>query len=217
MKHFITYTLVLFTSVLSFAQVTPENRAEYEKLLEKNTKLFDKAADRAENQDVLNRFERLKDQAQGEWLPLYYAALTRMYLKDLVTKNKELLIDQAIRDLEEAQKIENNSEILTLLGRAYIHKVELDNSNGPKYIGKIKSALNSAIKADQNNPRAFLIYGNFYANFPKFVGGDIDKARQSFKKAQTLYEAEYMTNKDAYTSQPHWGKKWNENFMAAIN
>ncbi len=217
MKKCITYTLTLFISALSFAQITPENRADYEKLLEKNARLFDSAVDRDENQAVLDRFERLKGQAEGEWLPLYYAALTRMYLKDQVTKNKEALIDEAIRDLWAAQKIDNNSEVMTLLARGYIHKVELDNSTGPKYIPKIKSLLNGAIKADGANPRAFLIYGNFYLNFPKFVGGDSDKAKQAFEKAEALYEAEARKTKDAYTSQPHWGKKWNENYLAAIS
>ena len=216
MKRVITFTLTLFISALSFAQVTEENRREYENLLEKNVKLFEAAVDRSENQEVLDRFERLKSQAPGEWLPLYYSALTRMYLKDQVDRNQEEYIDRAIKELEAARKLENNSEIMTLLARGYIHKVEYNNTAGPKYVPLIKSLLNEAVQADRTNPRAFLMWGNFYLNFPGFVGGDKTKAEQSFNKAKELYEAEHIRIKGLY-SLPHWGQKWNESYLADIN
>jgi hypothetical protein len=207
MKNLIyTLTLTVFFSV--FSEITAQELTQYEKLLEKNVILLDSIKDKDSCEDVLFRFERLQKVAPDKWVPAYYVA----YCKILLTRwrlDKEDLANEAATQLEEIIKTANNSEVMTLLARAYMTKIELQRSNGPKYTGKVKTLLKDAIKKDPNNPRAYLMYGKFFYFFPRFVGGDKAKGIQLFEKAVPLYAAETTKNKEKYTPLPHWGENLN--------
>jgi tetratricopeptide (TPR) repeat protein len=199
-------TLTLFFS--GFSEVTAQELTQYEKLLKKNVILLDSIKDKDSCEDVLFRFERLQKVAPDKWEAAYYSA----YCKILLTRwrlDKENLANEAASQLEETIKIANNSEVMTLLARAYMKKIELQKSNGPKYTGKVKALLKDAVKKDPNNPRAYMMYGTFYYFFPGFVGGDKVKAIQLFEKAVPIFASEEAKNKENYTYLPHWGKSLN--------
>jgi tetratricopeptide (TPR) repeat protein len=199
-------TLTVFFS--GFPEVAAQELTQYEKLLEKNTILLDKIKGKDSCEDVLFRFERLQKVAPNEWVPAYYVA----YCKILLSRwrlDKENLINEAISQLEATIKIADNSEVMTLLARAYMTKIELQRSNGPKYTVKAKNLLKDALKKDPNNPRAYLIYGKFYYFFPAFVGGDKVKAIQLFDKAAPIFASESIKNETKYTPLPHWGENLN--------
>ncbi|MEL6926491.1 MAG: hypothetical protein AAFO94_20785 [Bacteroidota bacterium] len=192
----------------SFGQLSSGQTDAYQQLLEKNVKQLDAAKNQGSFEDLVKKFERLKSNATDQWLPYYYTAYCKIRLGKY-NKNQEFL-DKAIEDLEAAQEIENNSEILVLLARAYMEKIELNSiMYGPKYTGTVRNLLQEAVKENEENPRAYLFYGRFCYYFPAFVGGSKDKAKQLFTKAQGLFEEEFKSNEVAYSSEPHWGRNLN--------
>ncbi|QHI36883.1 hypothetical protein IMCC3317_22530 [Kordia antarctica] len=211
MKNLI-FILTLTIFAAGFSEVTAQEATQFEKLLEKNVLLLDSIKDKDTCEDVLFRFERLRKVSPDEWLPSYYSA----YCKLILTRwriDKEDLTNEAISQLEETIKTANNSEVMTLLARAYMTKIELQKSSGPRYTGKVKTLLKDAVEKDPNNPRAFLMYGKFYYYFPGFVGGDKEKGIKLFEKAAPIFESEKVKNDEKYTYLPHWGKNLNEWYL----
>lgn len=204
---YLLYTLLFCLPIVGQAQTETAEKSVYEKLLDKNVGLLDKAKDVATFEDALKRFERLKKNAPDKWLPLYYTAYCKIRL--VRWNNNEQGLDEAIADLKKAQECNKNPENLALLARAYMKKIELNISNGPKYTNVVKTTLQEAIQLNDKNPRVYLIYGRYYYYFPKFVGGDKDKALQLFEKAAKLFEKQEEESKGKFTPQPHWGKNLN--------
>lgn len=212
MKKFIFIVTIITTIFSGFSEVNAQELTQYEKLLKKNVLLLDSINDKDSCEDVLFRFERLCKVAPDQWLPSYYAA----YCKLILTRwrvDEEDLTDQVISQLEEINEKNDNSEIMTLLARAYMKKIEINKSSGPKYTMKVRSLLKDAIMKDENNPRAYLMYGKFFYFFPKFVGGDKEKGIQMFEKATPIFEAEKEKIDKEYSYLPHWGKNLNQWYL----
>lgn len=208
MRRILVLLLCSFIT-LSFSQ---NKKDAFKDLLLKNIDILEKADDEKSIEAVLNRFERLKQNANNEWLPLYYSAYCKIRLASLSKSGS--ILDEAIAEIEKAKKINKNSDLLALLSRAYMTKIELDISQGPKLTNTVKTTLDQALILDKNNPRVYLMYGKYLYYFPKFVGGDKDKALQFFKKAKPIFEKEYELNKVKPSVVPHWGKKLNDWFIA---
>lgn len=207
-----TITITCVSLITGFLEVNAQEITQYENLLEKNVRFLDENKEQDSYEDVLFRFERLRKLAPEKWLPSYYSA----YCKLILTRwrdDKEDLTNQVIIQLEELIKKERNSENITLLARAYMKKVEFNETAGPKYTVKIKDLLKESIKKDNNNPRTYLMYGHFYYYFPEFAGGDKEKALKFFKKAKILFNSEEEAIKKKYSCLPHWGKKLNINYI----
>ena len=214
MKH-LFITLILCITFSSYAQIETKTETEYEALLKKDVQLLDKATNKETYTSALYKFERLRKVASDKWLPQYYAAYCKIVMVRWEDSEGEMLND-AISYLEKALKIQKNSEILTLLGRAYLVKIQMKITNGPKYTMKVKELLKQALELDSENPRTYLIFGQYYYYIPRFVGGNKDTAEELFKKAKVLYDAEYEKNKKEYSTLPHWGKELNEWYLSHL-
>lgn len=204
---YIIYPLLCCITLVGTAQTNTTELSSYEKLLKRNVELLDQAEDQAEFENVLNRFERLKSNAPQEWLPLYYTGYCKVILAKWTKDEKS--VNDAISDLKEAIKLNNSGETHALLARAYILLIQLNFDNASIYTGMVKNMLNEGLKLDTSNPRLYLIYGRFYYYFPAFVGGDKNKAKKLFEKAEGLFEIEYVANQENPTTLPHWGKELN--------
>ena len=221
MKNIRTLLFLITTfsmSLTAFSQVSQKDKNAYEELLNQNVKMFYNSHGKVENQQVLKKFERLKNMADDQWLPLYYTALTRIYLvNDLSGEDRQNnYLDLAAEELKKAAVLGDNSEVQVALARVYIKKVMLDPTKGPAYTGKIREHLKNAVQMDSDNPRVFLMYGIYYLNFPSFAGGDHEKGEKSILKAARLFEAESENLNENNFISPHWGKGWNAKYVKAI-
>lgn len=215
MKYMLCIILCCISlNITAQADTTSEQHSDYEKLLKKNIEFLDAGRDEKAFENILKRFERLKDNAPKEWLPLYYAAYCKIRLAGW--NKDEQFLDEAVSYLKKANELNNSAESHALIARVYMSKIELNISNAPKFTAIVKTSLKEAVELEKNNPRVFLIYGRYYYYFPKFVGGDKEKAMKLFKKAKTLFDIEYERNQKEETVLPHWGRKLNawhiENF-----
>jgi len=204
------FALAFCILIIGYSQEEINQNSQYLALLEKNVKQLDTIKSRSAYEDVLNKFDRLRELANEEWLPVYYSAYCKIELAGLGKESDaERLIDEALEQLEGIVKTDKNAEILTLLGGGYTKKIEVNMINGPTYTMKVKNTLKEAIEMDQNNPRAYMFYGMFHYYFPTFVGGDKEKGIKLFEKAELLFYDEYERNQMNYTYLPHWGKNLN--------
>jgi len=159
-------------------------------------------------------FERVGDAEKDKWLPYYYAAYTN-YLtgwmnpkadKDKVAEKSKDLIAKA--ELNE----KNNSEIFCLRQMVAILQMTVDPmSRYQSYGAEARNALESATKADPNNPRIYFLNGQTLMNTPEAFGGGKAVAKKLFEKSLELYK----TFQPASPFHPNWGKEEAEKLLAA--
>ena len=75
--------------------------------------------------------------------------------------------------------------------------------NGQKYSPMIFEALGKAEAISPENPRIYMIRGEFTLNMPEFYGGGVAKATPDVKKAAE----KFGTFKPASPVHPNWGKE----------
>jgi len=153
-----------------------------------------------------NTFERIAEAEPEEWLPLYYAAYTRL-LGGVTAQNKDTqdaLYDQALASLKKAEIImPNNSEIYALKGYALYMKMAVDPMERYQSIASAEKELEKALAINPSNPRVYLIRGQNKFYTPETYGGGKDAAKPLLLKAKELFE----TSKPAHELDPHWGKE----------
>ncbi len=171
------------------------------------------AATIGDYQQLANEFTRLSAASPGEWLPIYYAAVSNMKLAFLQKGNPEramLFSNQAedqIKKAEEIAKPANNqkdlSEIYCVYSFVNRSRVEADPvTNGRKYGPVAAEQLAKARKLDAANPRALYLDGLIKFQTPPMWGGDKKKAKELFEAA-----IKQFAQPPASAIAPQWGKK----------
>lgn len=104
-------------------------------------------------------------------------------------KNAEHALDEAIRNVQEALAVNDNSaDAHRLLADLYGEKIGFGMAMfaGPRYGPKVQQENQRAFALDANNPHVYASLGRQYLEAPKMFGGDLDKAIESFRKATQL-------------------------------
>jgi tetratricopeptide (TPR) repeat protein len=104
-------------------------------------------------------------------------------------KNAEHALDEAIRNVQEALTINDNSaDAHSLLADLYGEKIGFGMAMfaGPRYGPKVQQENRRALALDASNPRVYASLGRQYLEAPKMYGGDLDKAIESFRKSTQL-------------------------------
>ena len=104
-------------------------------------------------------------------------------------KNAEHALDEALRNVQEALTINDNSaEAHSLLADLYGEKIGFGMAMfaGPRYGPKVQQENRRALALDASNPRVYASLGRQYLEAPKMYGGDVDKAIESFRKSTQL-------------------------------
>ena len=203
MKTRILLILSLFIGTQSFAQ----DQSQYENYLRETIALYDSVKTLDDYQNIANRFDRMAAAEQGEWLPQYYAGLTRIWMsfvRGLEDDQRDEYIELALEHIEKAEELEGeSSEIVTLKGYAYMAKVSVNPGiRGMMLSAKVSGLFEKAVKTDPSNPRANLMYGRWKYGSAQFFGSSTETACSYMSKALALYQAEAESN----TILPHWGQ-----------
>lgn len=151
-------------------------------------------------------FERVADAEKDKWLPYYYAALTNHLSGWMNPKaDKDAVAGKSKDLLTKAEVLEkNNSELFCLKQMIAVQQLTVDPMSRWQSYGAIASeAIANSKKADPNNPRPYLIEGQYLVNVPEAFGGGKAVAKKLLEKSVALFE----TFKPAAPFYPNWGKE----------
>jgi hypothetical protein len=208
MKKYILLLVMITTSLQFFAQS--------EKYTQKMTDLIAQM-DSTIKVDAFNElatsFERIGEAEKTQWLPYYYAALSKLNAANMQLKG-EMGDNTAITDpaADKAEELLNKAIALgkenseTWIVKKMIASLRMMGNAMQRFMeyGPLAAeALETAKKLDANNPRVYLMEGmdKFYT--PEQFGGDKAEAKKLFKKVQELQK----TFKPETTLHPNWGSR----------
>lgn len=153
------------------------------------------------------------------WATNYYAAYSRIQLsyndKNDAAK-RDAFLDEADTYRDEAVKLlgAENDETYVLAAMIANARLSIDGRARWQKYGKIfDDNLENARKANENNPRIYLLRGIGKYFMPKMFGGGAKAALPFFAKADNLFAKE---SKDDIM-KPYWGQTTNNYFLDQIN
>ena len=208
-----TVITLLLTGVffLSFAS---ENK--YQQAMTKAIEKLKYASVDREFLEVANAFERISQNEQKEWLPLYYFAqcyIVVSYNEGDATK-KDALLDKAQAFLDKAFLLNpKESELFALQAFLYPSRIMVDPmARGMEYVAKMNKALDEAIRLNPENPRSYYLRGITVLNMPENFGGGATAAKPIFEIAAQKFDS----FQPASAISPNWGKEQNDAEMAKL-
>jgi hypothetical protein len=158
-------------------------------------------------------FERIADAEQDKWLPYYYAAYCN-YLTGWMNPNadKDAIGEKAKALVVKAEVIEkNNAELYILRQMIAVQELTVDPmTRYQTYGAQANELLEKAKQSDPNNPRIYLVDGQYKMNVPDAFGGGKEVGKKLFTKALELYK----TFKPASEMHPSWGADQAEKLLA---
>jgi hypothetical protein len=206
MKKLVFLSVAMMLTVMTFAQS--------EKYTKKMTELLSRI-DSFNTVDQLNTmsasFERVGDAEKTQWLPYYYAALTKIDAVNMQIAGKmgdNTAVTDPAADAAEAlvKKVlaltKENSEIWILNKMIASLRMMGDPMSRFMQYGPVAAeALATAKAMDANNPRAYILEGQDKFYTPEQFGGSKTEAKKLFEKATELFK----TFKPETALHPNWG------------
>ncbi|MDW7690468.1 hypothetical protein R9C00_23085 [Flammeovirgaceae bacterium SG7u.111] len=179
--------------------------SKYETAILKGKALLGEGHATGDFQKAINYFERIAKKETDEWLPVYYQAFAMSFAANNLegVKQKDQEFNKALKVLESAEKIEENSEVLALKGFINMLKLGNDPQNlGPLLPPVINQLYGKALKLDSQNPRAMLFLGQMQYGSAEYFGGGTEDACATIQKAYAIFEKQQGQEK---TIMPAWG------------
>jgi hypothetical protein len=163
------------------------------------------AKDAATMEELVAKLDRIGDAEKTEWLPFYYAALTKARMSFQKMGDADKLADEAALLLAKAEMINpKNSEVLCVKSMIASAKLVVDpQSRWQEYGAASKKSLDQAKKADSTNPRPYVLQAMGLKGMPEQFGGGCANAKPVAEKAIVLF----ATFKPASEISPKWGKE----------
>lgn len=163
---------------------------------------------------VASFFERVGDAEKTQWLPYYYAARNytiSAFMNPAADKDKTAeKVKELIAKAEAIEK--DNAEIFCLKQQVAVMQLVVDPMSRWQSYGAIAAEAISKAKAiDPNNPRPYLLEGQYLMNVPEAFGGGKSVAKKLFEKSIELFG----NFKPASVLHPSWGKEQAEQLLAA--
>lgn len=156
---------------------------------------------------VANKFERIALAEKTEWLPYYYAALSRTFMSFLTEDKSKVdeVLDVAQKYADKADSISpGNSEIMLLKGMVLSGRIMVDPMSRGMQYGMQSSALTQkAMQLNPDNPRSYLMMGQALFYTPEQFGGGKDKGCEMIM----ISNDKYNTFTPATEISPDWGKE----------
>lgn len=144
------------------------------------------------------------------WLAYYHLAYAYGRLAHTCEKTKDVdgWVEKAEKAIKQASKFADAdvSEINVIEAFLQYGSIRVNPMmRGYKLSKTAMGKLNSAVKANGNNPRAYLLITQHLLNVPAMLGGDPDKACKYNNAAQKTYDME-KADKERDSLSPSWGR-----------
>lgn len=193
-----TLLVSVLLSLLSYLSA----QTPYENAMNSAMENWKKAKTAKEVIAVSNQFERIANKESDNWIPGYYAILTR------VTNAFALEKEEAFNELEKVEsdyqnlvEISDNDEVKVLKGMFLTVKVAKDPMiYAPTLSEEIMKTYQIALKENPENPRAMLILAEYEMEGAKYWGKDPKSYCSEIEKSIELFKSE--KSKDF---SPKWG------------
>ncbi len=193
----------LLVSLFSLLAVATTNN--YEKAMLENLSAMQTARTDAEWQEISNKFSRIADAEQDQWLPSYYAAYCNIIMTTFKEEpdQKDQQLDLAQGHLDKALDIGGeNSELLALQGFVHMIRLTVDPAGrGPSYSEMSMQAFGKARALNPENPRAIYLSAQMQMGTAQFFGTGIEEACKQLQLALEKFQEEKPQDPLA----PAWG------------
>lgn len=181
---------------------------QYLEIMKETIVTLDTATNYKTLQLVANKFERIGNAVQEEWLPFYYSAYCYVRISHLLKSDglKDLNVEKAEVLNNKADMLSpDNSEIYVMKGFILQAKMNVDPmTRGFKYNKECLEMFEKAKKLDPENPRSYLWHGVNLYNTPAFMGGGKEKALPLLERALEKFGTFHLKS----DIHPDWGKKY---------
>ena len=172
--------------------------------------------------DLSNAFERIAEAEKTQWLPYYYASMSRV-MAGYMIGNGQMggFADKSDPEADKAEALLNkaealageNSEIWCIRKMIATLRMSADPMNRFQTYGpRAEEALGKARQMDPGNPRVYLLEGQDKFFTPEQFGGSKAEAKVLFETC--LQKAE--TFKPASPLHPTWGPSQASYFLGQI-
>ncbi|MFN3940019.1 MAG: hypothetical protein ACK4IY_05495 [Chitinophagales bacterium] len=166
---------------------------------------------------VANKFERIALAEKIEWLPYYYAALSKTYVSFLSNDKSKVdeILDGAQKLADKADSLSpGNSEVVLLKSMILGGRIMVDPmSRGMQYGMQAGALTNQAIQLNPDNPRAYLMMGQSLFYTPEQFGGGKDKGCAMLQTSREKFEKFIPASE----IDPDWGEDMLLQLIAQCN
>jgi hypothetical protein len=197
-----------------FATLGLNAQSKYESAMQNGLSKMKESKTPDEMSAVASFFERVGDAEKNQWLPYYYAARNYTIAAFMnPASDKDKVAEKVNELITKAEAIENNNaEIFCLKQQVAVMQLVVDPMSRWQSYGAIAAeAIAKAKVIDPNNPRPYLLEGQYLMNVPEAVGGGKAVAKKLFEKSVELFE----NFKPASALHPSWGKEQAAQLLAA--
>lgn len=195
--------------------VESTNSKQYTEAMKKNISIMDTASAVSSLQALSNNFERIANAEKNKWEPYYYAAYCYAVMAFKSGKEyTDMLADKADSYLEQAIKLDDNSEISALSAMIHACRISVDPVSRFQVNGLAAlSLLEKAIKQNPDNPRPYLLKARILIRTPEAMGGGKKTAKPVLETAIEKFK----TYNPASAFEPHWGHQQARESLEQIN
>ncbi|OYW78508.1 MAG: hypothetical protein B7Z27_07345 [Sphingobacteriia bacterium 32-37-4] len=197
-----------------FATLGLNAQSKYESAMQNGLSKMKESKTPDEMSAVASFFERVGDAEKNQWLPYYYAARNYTIAAFMnPASDKDKVAEKVNELITKAEAIENNNaEIFCLKQQVAVMQLVVDPMSRWQSYGAIAAeAIAKAKVIDPNNPRPYLLEGQYLMNVPEAFGGGKAVAKKLFEKSVELFE----NFKPASVLHPSWGKEQAAQLLAA--
>lgn len=154
--------------------------------------------------------EAVAEQEPENWLAHYHLAYAygRIAHNSSTSKDIDAWADKADATIQKAAQCDNADASEVYVIEAFINYARIQVNpmmRGYKLSKKAMSQLGNAVKANENNPRAYLLISQHLLNVPAMLGGDPEKACEYNKTTQKAFDME-AADKERDPLNPSWGR-----------
>lgn len=184
---------------------------KYMKAMEDKVSQVEQAKTVEKWQELSNAFERIGEAEKEQWLPFYYAALSRVMMGTLMANGQQGgIADKTDPEADKAELLlakasaltKENSEIWCIKKMIATLRMMADPMTRFQTYGLAASeALQKARQLDPQNPRTYLLEGQDKFYTPEQFGGSKTEAKTLFEESIKKQES----FKPESSIHPSWG------------
>lgn len=202
---------LIFFLFVSFQFTGIAQSDKYIKAMEEKVAQVDQARTVEKWQELANAFERIGEAEKEQWLPFYYAALSRVMMGTMMASGQQGgFADKTDPEADKAEQLlakasaltSENSEIWCIKKMIATLRMMADPMTRFQTYGMAASeALQKARQLDQQNPRTYLLEGQDKFYTPEQFGGSKTEAKSLFEESIKKQES----FKPLSSIHPNWG------------
>jgi hypothetical protein len=205
--------VILSISLMALASLMFAQNQQYYQTMGQNLQLFSTAQTVQDWQNIANQFERIANAEKKEWLPLYYAAQSTIFMAFAEQDKSKVdqYLDGAQKFIDRAFEIApKESELHVLQGMLHQARIGVDMmARGMQYSQLATASFEIAKAINAENPRIYYLEGQSIYYTPEQFGGGKKNALPLFQQAKEKFD-KFVT---VSPISPNWGKESNQKLL----